>query len=315
MPVILTLYLVVAVSKIPYDKPALTIADQIQKLEGRGMIIADHTDAELKLRTLSYYRLSGYWHPFRIRGHNGVENQFRPGTQFSEIIKLYNFDSQLRTLILDAIESVEIAVRTRFAYQIGHTYGTFGHVHRNTFHIGFDHAEWIDKVRTDTERSQDIFIQHFQDNYEGFPDIPIWMLTEVISLGGLSHGFRGLNSDDKKSIAEYFQIHYRALVDWLHTLTYVRNICAHHSRLWNRQIAIRSGSIRDKRWQPPLTPRNDRIFFVLLMLRQLLKYSDVSQDNWKFKIESIMTEIEKNSQHLLSMGMTKEWKEHPLWKD
>jgi len=305
---------VAAMSKILYDKPAITIADQIQKLEDRGMIISDHTDAELKLKTISYYRLSGYWHPFRIRGLNGVENKFRPGTQFSEIIKIYKFDSRLRTLILDAIENVEIAVRTRFAYHIGHTYGAFGHVDNDTFHIGFNHTEWIDKVRSDTERSQDIFIQHFQGNYEGFPDIPIWMLTEVISLGGLSHGFRGLNSYDKIPIADYFHIHYRALVDWLHTLTYVRNICAHHGRLWNREIAIKSGSIKDMRWQPPLTPRNDRIFFVLLMLKQLLKYSSDSQNNWKSKIESIMVDMEQNSQHLQSMGIPKNWKEHPLWK-
>lgn len=236
-----------------YQKPALSFLQQLEHLEGKGMIFTDPANALTQLASISYYRLSGYWFPFRVRNEFGyVTSQFEPETYFDLVIELYEFDRKLRVLVLDAIERVEVAIRTQFTYHIGHTYGAFGHANAQNFHPSFNHQSWLQKLEGETSRSNDEFINHFKRKYQGFPTIPIWMLTEVMSLGALSFGYQGLINnqrdgiEDKKAIAQHFNFHYKRLGDWLHTLTYVRNICAHHSRLWNRELAIKPDKVKEQ---------------------------------------------------------------------
>ena len=120
--------------------------------------------------------------------------------------------------------------------------------------------------------------------------------TEVMSLGALSFGYGGLINDkkngieDKKAIAQHFNLHHKKLGDWLHTLTYVRNICAYHSRLWNRSLAIRPDKTKDPKWLAPITPRNDRIFYILLMLRHLLKATGNGND-WIINTNQLLEQL------------------------
>lgn len=280
-----------------YQKPALLFSQQIEHLKSKGMIFSDPTRALNQLACISYYRLSAYWFPFRIRDDQGnVTSQLEPQTCFDSVIDLYEFDRKLRALILDAIERVEVAVRTQFTYHIGHKYGAFGHTDAHNFHACFNHQNWLNKLEDETSRSSDEFINHYKRKYQDFPSIPIWMLTEVMSLGALSFGYSGLINDqkngieDKKAIAQHFNLHHKRLGDWLHTLTYVRNICAHHSRLWNRELAIRPDKIKERAWLPPLTPRNNRIFYILLMLRHLLRATG-NGDDWANSINELLAPV------------------------
>ena len=305
---------------VTYVKPPLTFAQQITRLEKKGMFFDDKNLAEAKLASISYYRLSGYWYPFRIRNdQNIVTSPFQNGTNFNEVVSLYEFDRKLRSLILDAIERVEIAVRTQFTYQMGHRYGAFGYTDKGNFHSKFDHQKWLGKIENEVSWSTDDFIEHYSLKYKGFPKVPIWMLTEVISLGALSVGYRGLINDraqgieDKKLISKHFSLHHKKLGDWLHTLTYVRNICAHHGRLWNRSLAIKPDRTKDANWLPPMTPRNDRIFYVLLMLRHLLKETGNGND-WAVEVNNILEPLAAERKWRSAMGLPENWREHPLWK-
>ncbi len=305
---------------VTYVKPPLAFAQQITRLEKKGMFFDDKNLAEVKLASISYYRLSGYWYPFRIRNdQNVVTSQFQDGTNFNEVVSLYEFDRKLRSLVLDAIERVEIAVRTQFTYQMGHKYGAFGYTNSDNFHPKFNHQKWLGKIENEVERSTDDFIEHFSSKYIGFPTIPIWMLTEVISLGALSFGYRGLINnqaqgvEDKKLIANHFNLHHKKLGDWLHTLTYVRNVCAHHSRLWNRSLAIKPDRTRDANWLPPMTPRNDRVFYVLLMLRHLLRATG-NGDDWAVEVNNLLEPVAVQRKWRSAMGLPENWREHPLWK-
>jgi abortive infection bacteriophage resistance protein len=253
-----------------YSKPPLTFTEQITRLEQNGMVFSDKQQAEAQLANISYYRLSAYWYPFRVRDQqHHVTDQLHPATHFDEVLFLYTLDRQLRSLVFDAIERIEIAVRTQFTYHIGHQYGAFGYADAHNFHPNFNHSKWLGKLQKEIASSKDDFIKHYQLKYSGYPIIPIWMLTEVMSLGALSFGYSGLRNnqkigvEDKKAIAQYFTLHHKKLGDWLHTLTYVRNICAHHSRLWNRALSIRPDKTKEKHWLPPITPRNDRMFYIL----------------------------------------------------
>jgi abortive infection bacteriophage resistance protein len=303
-----------------YRKQALTFRQQLDLLTSRGLQVGNDSEALRQLASISYYRLSGYWYPFRVRTRQDqITDYLAPGTAFEHIVFLYEFDRRLRSLVLDAIERVEIAVRTQITYCFGHTYGAFGHTDSANFHPNFRHADWLAKLEDETRRSSDEFIRHYKNKYDGFPTVPIWMLTEVISFGALSFFYKGLRNDlkagirDKSDIADYFNLHHKQLGDWLHTLTYVRNVCAHHSRLWNRKLAIRPDKSKDPTWLPPITPRNDRIFYILLMLRHLQKCSG-NGDNWAREVANLLEPMAADGYYRNAMGIPADWKEHSIWR-
>jgi len=297
-----------------YQKPALTFDEQLQLLQQRGLLVNGHEHALSQLGTISYYRLSAYWYPFRVRDqHGNVTNDFIEGTSFDDVISLYEFDRKLRLLVIDAIERVEVCVRTLITYHLGHTYGAFGHTNSANFHPQFNHGQWLSRLEDEAARSSDAFIIHYKNKYSGFPTLPIWVITEVMSLGSLSFCYKGLKHGDKKVISGKLNIHHKRLADWLHKLTYIRNVCAHHSRLWNRELSIRPESSRAPEWNPPVTPRNDRIFYILLMLRYLLKTTN-NGNNWCQQCNELIESLAQDGRWRVAMGMPDNWKGHPIWR-
>lgn len=99
----------------PFAKSAITYAQQVALLQQRGMVIDDPAEAEFYLQHLNYYRLAAYWLPFE---GDHASHAFRAGTRFAEVLNLYIFDRELRLLLLDAIECVEVSVRSQWAYQL-----------------------------------------------------------------------------------------------------------------------------------------------------------------------------------------------------
>lgn len=295
----------------------MSFEQQLQKLIERGLVINDKHVALNALTQISYYRLSAYWYPFRQRDKKDnklVLDIFEPSASMEETIKLYEFDRQLRLLVVDAIERIEVMIRTKITYHFGHRYGAFGHIQQANFHNNFNHAAWLSNVNGEVSRSKEEFIKHYQTKYDGFPVLPIWILTETMSLGALSMFYKGMINDDKASIARELNVHYKCLSSWLHMLTYIRNICAHHSRLWNRELAIKSEhKPSEKYWLPPSTPRNDRLFYVLLVLHNLLSYSNNHID-WKANCEKLLMPITANRRWQIAMGMPDNWIDHPVWK-
>lgn len=295
-----------------YTKPALTFEQQLAHLEGRGLAVSNREAALQALSTISYYRLSGYWHPFRVRTQGVLAEAFEDDSSFEQALGLYEFDRGLRLLVLDGIERVEVAVRTAVTYRLGHQYGAFGYEDSANFHPRFDHAGWIGKFREEIGRSQDAFVEHYRQTYAGFPSMPVWMVTEIMSLGALSRLYGGMVHEDKRAVADPLGLHHKRLLDWLHVLTYVRNVCAHHSRLWNRELAIRADTRGGIEWRTPITPRTDRVFYVLLMLRYLLR-AHANGDNWARECETLMLPMVEIPRWRAAMGFPEQWLEHPIW--
>lgn len=302
-------------SKVPFEKPAVSYEKQLKKLSSRGMEFSNITDdAALQLlSSIGYYRLSAYWYPFRQRRGFQILSDFKPNTQFTKIKALYEFDRTLRLLIMDAIERIEIMVRTQINHNLTLKYGVFAHADSVNFHKNFRHTQWLSRVSKEVERSNDDFIKHFEQKYDGYPTVPLWCTTEVMSLGNLSRMYKGLLHEDKKSIANYFNIHPKRLTDWLHVITYIRNACAHHSRLWNRSLSIRPHKVKDPLWQSQDTLQNNRIFYILLILRFLMHASG-NESNWKQQIEKLMEQWSDDENVLKMMGVPSNWKNHPIWK-
>ncbi|CAN8142760.1 Abortive infection bacteriophage resistance protein [uncultured Thiomicrorhabdus sp.] len=302
-----------------YCKEALSFEQQLDLLKKRGMVFEDDSTALSCLSSINYYRLSSYWFPFRMAGRSGGRtHQFVDGTLFNDVLSLYEFDRKLRALVLNGLERIEVAVRTQITYHMAHTYGPFGHTVAGNFHPKFNHASWLSKLENETNRSSDEFLTHYKDKYCDFPKIPIWMLTEVMSFGALSYFFAGLHNNqkvgkqDKAAISSRFNLHHKRLGDWLHKLTYVRNVCAHHSRLWNRELAIRPDKVKDTLWLPPITPRNDRIFYILLMMRYLLRSVEDGED-WVLDMNQLLSPMCETEFYRVSMGAPVDWQNHPLW--
>lgn len=303
----------------PFHKSSLSYQEQVQRLRKNGMSVMKQNDAIKILSTISYYRLSGYWYPFRERdSKHQVLDSFEPNSRFETAVMLYEFDRKLRNSVLAAIERIEVAIRTQFTYHLAHTYGAFGYAQAANFHPKFKHADWLNKLESEVERSQDTFIKHYKNKYQGYPQVPIWMLTEVMSLGCLSRGYQGLRNDrgqgveDKKAISDFFDLHPKRLEEWLHIFTYVRNICAHHSRLWNRELAIHPRQVKEPKWSPPTTPRSDRIFYALLMICYMLnRIGDATE--WVTQINALLEPVCKTKRWQEAMGVPPNWQKHPLW--
>ena len=218
-----------------YAKPPLPIPDQIELLLQRGMIIPDRSEAEHYLAHLNYYRLAAYWLPFESdhRSH-----RFKTGTRFDQVLNLYVFDRELRLLVLDAVERVEVSLRARLASHLSCKYGPHAHLRSELFYNHRTYSYLVGKLHDEVDRSGEEFVRHLTGKYdEALP--PLWASVEVMSLGQLSRWYNNLKQRaDRKAIADHYQIDEKYLRSFFHHLSIVRNICANHARLWNRTFTI-----------------------------------------------------------------------------
>jgi abortive infection bacteriophage resistance protein len=221
--------------KHPFPKPAKTYQDQVELLRSRGMVIADPERAAFFLQHLNYYRLGAYWLPFEA-SHS--PHKFRVGTTFEQVLDLYVFDRELRLLVLDAIERIEVSVRAQWAYQLAHRHGPHGYLDTSIAHRD---SQWQNDHRDlsrEVKRSEETFIRHLLETYSE-PLPPVWAVCEVMSLGLLSRWYANLKPmPTRRSIAGVYGLDEKTLQSWLHHLSHLRNVCAHHSRLWNREFTI-----------------------------------------------------------------------------
>jgi abortive infection bacteriophage resistance protein len=267
----------------------------------------------LVLGHLNYYRLSGYCLAFETSRH-----QFGQGTTFEQVEALYEFDRVFRDLVADAIEVVEIDLRTVTASHFAHRYGAFGHADPANFYGSSDHAGWIEKLREEAQRSSELFVEHFRGTYGEFPDLPVWVAAEVMSFGAASQMLRGMLRDDQIAIARRYGVHSTVLASWMHHLVYVRNVCAHHARLWGRQFTIMPElPHRVPAWQPPYLPSRDRLFVTLLVLNTLLRAVPIMRPfavAWRRRVEAHFDTLPSVPNALGCLGMNERWKQHPLWR-
>lgn len=312
--------------KVPYPKKWLPIADQLQKLCDAGLAIEDQKEAEDFLRHLNYYRFSGYGLAFEEKRH-----QFFSGTTFADIRRAYEFDRAMRDLVYESMEVIELDVRTSVAYTFGETYQAFGHSVDSNFynakkHAGsakaedaFNHKQWHGHLKAEIKRSSEVFVEHFETKYTEFPDLPIWVATETMSFGTLSRMIEGMKKADVKRISSRYKLQPLDFISAIHHLVYVRNLCAHHARLWDREWSIKPDLPSGKAWTSPLLPDNGHLFASLLLQRKMLEHCPAEgtfTQEWIKRVEKLIDcEAPACPDALPKMGLTEQWKEHPIWND
>ena len=293
-----------------FSKPPLTLDQQADLLLSRGLI-ADKAALVARLSSVSYYRLCAYWFPFKQR-----DETFVMGTTLETVWRRYTFDRQFRLLVMDAIERVEITLRGRLAYELTHRFGTFAHLDPRALPSiqAAEYARLMDELHDNAQRSREAFVDHFRKTYDEFPDLPLWAAVETMTFGQMLTLFRNCGKHVQRGhrfglpfagngpsiMAVYSQLR--------------PQLMRHHSRLWNRELAIKPlipHARHDPRWHTPTAVRNDRPFVVLTVLRYLLTQT-AQQSQWRERLYSLFDRYPETP--LINMGMANNWRDHPLWK-
>lgn len=221
-------------------KPSTTTHQQLTMLKSRGLIVDDESRALHYLANISYYRLSGYFYPFRQLNKNSQRlDVFITESRFDDVIKLYVFDRELRLLALDALERIEVALRV----DIGNTLArrsSNAHEFPQYFDKKYlkEHQAWLEKyAKLVKQNEKQPFVAHHLQNYG---TLPIWVACEVLDFGALSKLYQMMRYKDKEYIANKYYTTPHFLTNWLRSLNFIRNVCAHHARLWNVNIVNRS---------------------------------------------------------------------------
>ncbi|MCW2305415.1 abortive infection bacteriophage resistance protein [Rhodovulum sulfidophilum] len=284
------------------------------------MSVDDHGAAKKWLETVGYYRLSAYWLPFEkvAEGADARSKIFNIGTAFSSVTDLYVFDRRLRVIVLEAIERVEVHVRSRWTYHMSHSYGPHAHLDHELFSNGLSHAEQLVRLARAVDKSEETFIVHYKGKYTSPYSPPLWAATELMTLGELSKWFQATKDNSIKSkVGHDLGLPTKEIVEGtLQVLSYVRNICAHHGRLWNRRTVKRLPKI--KRFKRDLVAvcdgqnwQNDnRIYNVFVVLLHLMD-QQCTDSTLRSRLRELIEE--RSDADRSNMGFPTDWRDRPVW--
>lgn len=317
---------------MPYTKPYLPIADQLTLMKQRGMIVSDDARAQSYLEKIGYYRLSGYSYPYRKSSFVGenlvVDDNFKAGTTFAEIVELYVFDKKLRMLVLDAIERIEIALRGQITLTLG-ALGPTAHRDPNLLHPNFArrvdprtgltyHAEWLRRHDDAFGKSKEEFAKHFRRRYPG-EDPPLWVGAEVWDFGAMSILYSGMRKTEQSAIASAFGVPtFQIMETWLRSLNVTRNICAHHARLWNKASAVQP------KWPTTAqckllshiegdTHAQTRVYGSLCICAYFLRCINPAS-TWPDRLKKLIAEFPQSKLvSIKSAGFPNNWEKERLW--
>lgn len=299
-----------------FSKSPKSFDEQIDLLIARGMEITDPAQAVHYLAHINYYRLEAYWLPFEI---SRSPHQFKEGTTFDAVLNHYLFDRELRLHLLDAIERLEVSFRTQWAYHISRNYGPHGYL-ANTQGLRKDERLFLNDIKdlkSHIDRSDEVFIKHYRNTYdEHLP--PAWVSCEVISLGLLSRLYSNLRAYKvRRAIAATYEMDESFLEGFLEHLTYVRNLCAHHSRLWNRHLTKKMplpkgkpAGLKDSIYVDDANKTEHKIYNTLVVIQHLMTIICPSS-TWANQLLEL---IEHHNIDHKPMGFPVNWQALPIWR-
>jgi len=299
-----------------FNKPPLNINEQVNQLIERGLIIDEEEYAQNLLKHVSYYRLAGYWWPMQS---DKVNHVFKPNSKFSDVIALYNFDRELRLILFDTIEKIEISLRTKLIYHLSHEIDPWWFQHLSIFDNTIDAIKTLATLSAEIERSKDTFIQEHKKKHKDdlrFP--PSWKTLELTSFGNLSKLYGNLKSNikSKDTIAyEFGVVNHTYLPSWLQSIAQIRNYCAHHSRLWNRNLPGRPKLLSrpPNNWigDVPAESELSMIYIHLCCIKYLLNVIH-PQNTLSSQLQLIFDKYKNVDPK--AMGMKNNWASEPLWR-
>ncbi|MAD75552.1 MAG: abortive phage resistance protein [Rheinheimera sp.] len=295
-----------------FAKPPLEFVHQVQKLRERGLSVTCPDKASFYLSQINYYRFGTYCWTF-FADHNS--HQFLPGTTFEQVLDLYIFDRELRLLVLDAIERIEISVRTQWAYHLSHFGGAHAHLEKQNFNLKvFSHQDFIDQLQVELRRTTEPNIQRQLRKYDEQTPA-VWICSEVLSFGWLSKAVSGLARRRlKQDIADNYGLNESVLTSVLHHLVNVRNISAHHSRLWNRDFTITTKlptNGEPKTISSLNTAKPRELYNTLVLIAHVM--NRIAPDNqWRQRLLDLLDRYPAIDTS--AMGFPADWRQLAIWQ-
>nr|WP_262901954.1 Abi family protein [Pinibacter aurantiacus] len=268
------------------------------------------------MQNISYYRLSGYWWSMQS---NKVSHVFKPNSTFENIIAIYDFDRQLRFLLFDVIERIEIGFRTKLIYNLSHEASPWWFEDGSLFKNHVEHADTLILIDKELNHSKEVFIkQHRTTYYSDIRRPPAWKTLEIASFGNLSKLYGNLRPSirSKNTIAfELGTVNHTYLPSWLQTIAQIRNICAHHGRLWNKNLPGRPKLLAKppSAWIKNIPPVNEHhmLYIHLCCMKYLLNIINPRND-FRDKLETLLGKYPNIDPNAL--GLKANWQNEPLWQ-
>lgn len=325
-----------------YTKPWLRVDEQLDLLIQRGLEVEDRGRAVRLLEAVGYYRVTGYLYPFleseEYLHESGVSKirvlgRYKPGTALEHVESVIDFDRQLRLLVMEGVERIEVAVRMRIGYVLGRL-SAFAHEDPDCFVDSFTRAdadgsglslskqaEWLARVKRRCDSSDEQFVMHFREKYDD--RMPIWVLTELLELGHLAVLYRGMRDEEAAEVAAAFGVPTKKMMgSWLASLNYVRNVAAHHARLFNRKLQNapsrpKTGAVPllDHLSSPDLPKGAWGTYNALAIIAYMLRFID-PECSWNMRVAELFRDFpDSHALSVGSIGVPRGWETLQLWRD
>jgi len=301
-----------------FEKVAFTKEQQLQQLKDRGLLFSNDAIALKYLSHISYYRLGEYWYVMQSDKENHV---FKPNSRFDDVVALYNFDAELRLLLFEVIEKIEISLRTKLIYHLSHEINPWWFQNFDLFTNSRALVKTLSNLEEEISRTKDKTIKiHFKKHKDDLRFPPAWKSLEHTSFGALSKLYGNLKHtvQSKDTIAiEFGAVNHTYLPSWLQSIAQIRNYCAHHSRLWNRNLP---GTVKllPKPPNPWIVDKENvpKQFNKLYVHMCLMKYLlNIIQPNNLFtsRLDTLFKKYPNVDPNALDMKPN--WQNEPLWID
>lgn len=294
-----------------FNKPSQSTRELYQHLENKGLEFGNEHYANETLRDIGYYRIKGYLPSF----YQGPLRKFLPNSKYEAVLEIYYFDKSLRLIIMNALESFEVTIRSLLFNGMAEIHGSHWFENPSHFNLPPIHSKFLDSVNEYIQGASESFIKNYRAKYTSPTLPPSWMVSEVITFGKLSSLYENLvDNQIKKDVAARFNTLPVFLESWLKSMNFLRNVCAHHGRLWNRPL--------------PLKPK--------LPTRQKHRFLNHVEDETNQKLYGILSCMVYMGTHfsahftlkedlkalfklypqipVAAMGFPADWKSEPIWQ-
>lgn len=278
----------------------------------QGLTFEDESLAEQTLGEISYFRFAAYLRPME---EDKLTHKFKSGATFGNALSLYEFDTELRSLVFDAIQRIEIAIRTRIIQHFSISHGAFWYMDMTLCDNEHKFLENLTSIDREVQRSKEDFIKEHFKKYDKPEFPPAWKTMELASFGTLSKFY--YNFSDKKTkklIARQFNLpQHEVMESWMRSIAALRNYCAHHARLWNRYFnATPQLNVRLRgNWISYSSIDSNRLYAVLCCIAYLLE-SMGRGGSFKQRLKDLL--VKYPNVDPCAMGFPRGWNTEPLWR-
>ena len=293
------------------DQLPLSPEEIVRFLVAKGMVIDRVDDVICMLTHVNAYRLRPYWLPF-VRDR--VTHEFWPTARFDRVIELYHFDKRLRALLLECLEPIEISLRANIARQVSLLHGPWAHEFRDVSYRNDTWPKAFEMLRRALEHAQvnDDSIPLYGTGLPGDRQTPqLSVSIEYLPFGSLAYWFRNLvPRDAQRSVSEVYSVHPDILSSWLRHLAVVRNIAAHHGRVWNRVIPFQPRIPRGHGIAASVNNRVNKVYNTLVIIQHLLRCV-----NAQVQVQDRLVQlVNGHAIRLSTVGFPSDWMERSIWK-